>query len=143
MEQVYVTLVNRTSSDLNGLYDGKQHKLPAGSRTQWPESIAQKFKEQNPVMGSENYYTGDKQSLLAIVEQGDDDGPIEQSTAKERWDRSQIPTPAGMVTETVKGHGFNPMKDRQAGLPPQVTGFENDSLPASAPPAEVVQFDKP
>lgn len=130
---VYVSLVNRSSKDLSGRYDGKQHTLPAGSTTQWPEYIAMKFREQNPVMGSENYYTGEKKYLLGIVEYGDPTEPIEQSASQTKWDMAQVPVPAGAKLETIKGHGFNPYADRQVGLPAQVVGFEpNNDIPGSS-----------
>lgn len=87
----FVTLVNRTSKPLQGLWDGKRYDIGPGKH-EFPEYKAIKFKEQNPVMGSENPYTLEKLYLIGIIEHGDDVSPIEQSDAIERFDRSKVKT---------------------------------------------------
>jgi hypothetical protein len=140
----YVTLKNRSSKTLTGRFDGKQHSFPPGYSGQWPENQALKFKEQNPVMGSEDYFSGYKEYLMAIVEHKDDDSPIEQTEAPERWSR------AGTNDNTiiVKGRGYHPVQDR--GRPaPSMEGVRTESIEAvpGDPGLEVVSIvdaiDKP
>lgn len=85
----FVTLVNRTSKTLRGVWDGKSYDIAPG-KSEFPDYKAYKFKDQNPVMGSEDPYTLEKQFLIGIVENGDDVTPIEQSDAIERFDRSKL-----------------------------------------------------
>lgn len=73
-----VTLVNRTSKSLKGTWDGRHYDIVPGKHS-FPEIQAVKFKEQNPLMGSEDYYSGEKQYLIGIEEHGDPLTPIEQS----------------------------------------------------------------
>lgn len=73
-----VTLVNRSSKTLKGTWDGRHYDIAPG-RHEFAELKAMKFKDQNPIMGSENSYSGEKQYLVGIVEHGDDTSPIEQS----------------------------------------------------------------
>ncbi len=123
----YVTLKNRTSKSLTGQYDGKQHTFPPGYEGQWPEYIALKFKEQNPVMGTEDYFSGYKEYLLAIVEHNDDTSPIEQTEAIERWDRTSVLLPPGSKLEVIKGRGYHPIQDR--GQPaPTLDGVKTESF---------------
>ena len=98
----FVTVVNRSSKTLKGVWDGRHYDIAPGS-AQYPKIQALKFKEQNPVMGSENPYTLERQYLIAIVEQGDDTSPIEQSTAIEKWDRSLMANAGDVVI--IKGNG--------------------------------------
>lgn len=97
----YVTLVNRTSKILTGTWDGKRMAIYPGKNS-FPESLAEKFKQQHPVMGSEDPYTLDKIFLLGIEENNDDCSPMEQSDAVERFDRSKIPG-GDKAVEVVKG----------------------------------------
>lgn len=76
----YVTLINRSSKTLNGTWDGRQYALKPG-RHEFPRVQAEKFKAQNPVMGSEDRYTLEKQYLIGIVDDNDDITPIEQSNS--------------------------------------------------------------
>jgi hypothetical protein len=123
----YVTLKNRSTKTLTGQYDGKQHTFPPGYEGTWPEYIALKFKEQNPVMGSEDYFTGYKTYLMAIVEHGDDTDPIEQTQAIERWDRSTVTLPPGTQLAIIKGKGFHPIQDK--GQPaPDIRNVRTESI---------------
>ena len=140
METHYVTLINRSSKDLIGRYDGKEHLIKAGSRTSYPSHLAEKFKDQNPVMGSENYYSMDKQYLLAIEEYGDDTSPIEQTDKTALIDFDSIVIPSGVRLEVIKGRPGNPRADFGPRPNPQVVGFEPNTLPAGAR-AEVVELD--
>ena len=76
-----VTVINRSSKNLEGVWDGKRHPIPAGGKVQVPHVMAMKFKLQHPVMGTENKYTGEMKYLLGIEEDGDELTPIEQSNA--------------------------------------------------------------
>lgn len=131
-----VKLVNRTSKDLVGVYDGRQHVLPAGSTTEWPEVIAFKFRDQNPRFGTENIYTGAKQYLLGIIENSDPIDPIEQSDAPSVIDFRTIYVPPGARLEQQKGNGVRPMdlqgfnSSKQS---PEVIGFTpNNDIPGNS-----------
>ena len=149
METIFVTLVNRSSKDLIGRYDGREHKIPAGSRTQWPQHLAFKFKEQNPIMGTENYYSMDKEYLLGIEEYGDPVDPVEQSDKTTQINFDTVVLPSGVKLETLPGRPGNPARDFGAKpLATDVVGFEPNNVSASAkadsvelPPAPV--FEKP
>lgn len=121
----YVTLVNRTSKNLVGTWNGRQYTIAPGKH-EFPEAQANKFKEQNPVMGSEHPYTLEKQYLCGIVEYKDDISPIEQTNAVERIDRSKVFGDNKNVT-LVSGEGlYSVSQDR--GQLPNVVGpakFEN------------------
>lgn len=121
----YVTLVNRTSGVLEGTWDGKRHKIHPG-KNEFPEIMAHKFKEQHPIMGSEDPYTLDKEYLLGIVEDSDPITPIEQSKAVELVNRKKLGGRAAKaeVIETSAGGLYS--HERHAGIPvngPVETGF--------------------
>lgn len=123
----YVTLKNRCTKTLTGQFDGKQYTFEPGYEGKWPENIACKFKEQNPVMGSEDYFSGYKQYLMAIVEHADDVDIIEPSNAIERWDRSAVVLPPGTQVVTIKGRGYHPIQDR--GMPaPSIETVRTESF---------------
>lgn len=110
----YVTLVNRTTKTLRGVWDGRIHELKPG-RHSFPEIQAIKFKEQNPVMGSQDPVTGYSDYLIGIVECGDNCEPIEQTTSPSRLDYSRMPGPP---TEVIAGKGqYIPSIDGVSSLP--------------------------
>lgn len=86
---IMVTLVNRSSKTLFGTWDGRSYAITPGKH-EFPDYKALKFKDQNPVMGSEDVRTGHVDYLLGILEEGDDISPIEQSAAIEKWDRRTL-----------------------------------------------------
>ena len=98
----FLTVFNRSSKTLKGVWDGRHYDLAPGP-AQYPAIQALKFKEQNPLMGSENPHTLERQYLIAIVEQGDDTSPLEQSTAVEKWDRAAMANAGDIVI--IKGNG--------------------------------------
>ena len=106
---LYVKLVNRSSKVLQGIWDGRQYDLAPGAHS-FPEVQANKFKEQNPVMGSQNPYTLEKQYLIGIEENGDDCSPLEQSTAPQLTDRSLLQNQDPV--KLVKGEGLFAYRDK-------------------------------
>ena len=79
----YVTLVNRSSKPVEGVWDGKATIIPPGE-SQHPMAEARAFQQQHPVMGSYDPYSGHCDYLLASEDFGDSDfEPIEQTDAKE------------------------------------------------------------
>lgn len=121
----YVTLVNRSSKILEGTWDGKHHNIHPGKNS-FPETMAQKFKEQNPVMGSQDPYSLELQYLCGIEEDGDDCSPIEQSDRIELLDRSKLRNPIPVVV--VQGNGlYSPAIDGRGApaIEPKV-GFNRD-----------------
>ncbi len=85
----YVNLVNRTSKNLTGTWDGRSYSLAPGKHS-YPEAMAVKFKDQNPIMGSLDPYSQEREYLMGIEEYGDPIEPIEQSTKAELLDRSKM-----------------------------------------------------
>lgn len=105
------TLVNRTSKILTGVWDGRHYDLKPGKHA-FPEIQALKFKDQNPLMGSEDVRTGQRDYLIGIEELNDDCSPIEQSNEIElqkREDKSTI--------KVVKGKSGLYAEERHASLP--------------------------
>ncbi len=109
----HVTLVNRTTRNLEGLWDGKHYTLAPGKHS-FPDTLAMKFKDQNPVMGSLDPYTGRMDSLIGIEEYRDDCSPIEQSDAIEQWNRAAM---GGPDVKVIKGKGGLFAEERHSILP--------------------------
>lgn len=86
----YVTLVNRSSKPLTGTWDGRQYTITPGKNS-FPEAMAQKFKAQNPLMGSEDPKTLDRIYLCSIEDDGEDCTPIEQTASPTLLDLSKLP----------------------------------------------------
>lgn len=108
-----VTLVNRSSKTLQGTWDGRHYDLVPGKH-QFGRLHAEKFKEQNPVMGSEDPQTLAMDYLIGIEENGDDCSPIEQSIDIEKWNRKKLNGPA---VEIVRGKGGLFATERHSALP--------------------------
>lgn len=108
-----LTLVNRSSKSLKGTWDGKHYDIDPG-RHSFPQFQAEKFKEQNPIMGTLDARTGQAQYLIGIEEYNDDCSPIEQSTVIERWDRKSV---GGPDIEVVKAKGGLFQHEKQTPLP--------------------------
>lgn len=98
----YVTLTNRTSKTLRGVWDGRHYDIVPGKHS-FPEIMAIKFRDQNPIMGSEDPRTLQCDYLIGIEELSDDCSPIEQTDAKQRIDRTKTPE---VVVEVIQGNGL-------------------------------------
>lgn len=97
-----VTVVNRTSRPVEGIFDGQVIMIPAHGRTSMLKNAAELVKRQNPVMGSED--PADIRSadfLVGVVEWGDDLSPIEQSDKEERFDRSLVESTEGRQAKAM------------------------------------------
>lgn len=116
----YVTLVNRTTRTLFGTWDGRQHKIAPG-KNQFPATMAQKFKEQNPIFGTQDPYSLDKQSLLGIEEDNDPITPVEQSAKVELLDRSKLQGPAAEAVELKTSAGGLYAHERHSPIAPDGT----------------------
>jgi hypothetical protein len=115
----YVTLVNRTSKILNGTWDGRTHNIHPGKNS-FPEFMAYKFKDQNPIMGSQDPYSLELQYLCGVEEDGDDISPIEQTDKVELLDRAKLRNAIPVVV--VQGEGlYRPNVDGR-GAPAIATG---------------------
>jgi hypothetical protein len=111
----YVTLVNRTSKILNGTWDGRSYNIHPGKNS-FPETMAGKFKDQNPIMGSQDPYSLELQYLCGIEEDGDDCSPIEQSDKIELMDRSRMRNAIPVVV--IQGEGlYSRQRDGNAPAP--------------------------
>lgn len=104
----FVTLVNRSNKILHGVWNGRHYDLAPGKH-QFPEIQAQKFKEQNPKMGTEDPITGYKDYLIGIEEFNDDCSPIDAGAAITRMDLSKVP--GGDQMEVIKAAGLYTPKD--------------------------------
>lgn len=111
----HVTLINRTTKNLEGIWDGRYYTLAPGKHS-FPRTMAEKFQQQNPVMGTQNKYSGEIQYLIGIEENGDDCSPTEQSNAISLEDLSE--KIASGELKVVKGNGMYGFADRTAPLPP-------------------------
>jgi hypothetical protein len=119
----YVTLVNRSSKILRGTWDGRQYELQPGKH-EFPEIQALKFKEQNPVMGTLDPYSGRMDYLIGIIEHNDPLTPIEQSSALQHIDRTKLQ--GARQVEVVPGdNGLYSRRDLPA--PPAATSGPIDS----------------
>ena len=108
------TVVNRTSKSLSGKWDGKPYTLAPFSREAYPILVAEAFKRQNVIMGSEDPYTGEMKYLVGIEEQGDPIDPIEQTNVITRMNRAMM----GKNEEVVKGdNGIYSVRDVAQSLP--------------------------
>lgn len=118
-----VTLVNRTTKTLKGTWNGRQHNIEPGIKYQFTRQQAEKFRDQNPQMGTYNKYTGEMKYLIGIEENGDDCSPVEQTEAVSLEDL------AGKIASgelrVVAGNGYLTAADRGAAtpLPTDGTGF--------------------
>jgi len=112
-----VTVVNRTSKDVKGTWDGKPYVIKPKARVALPLIVAEAIKRQNVVMGSEDPYTGEMQYLVGIEEAGDPIDATEQTQVVTRMNRA----PLGKNEEVVKGHnGLYSVRD--LGSPPNEIG---------------------
>src|SRR5882672_10432759 len=116
MSNQYVTLINRTSKVLFGTWNGIQHSIAPGKNS-FPDTLAQKFKDQNPIKGTEDPFTLEKQYLLGIEENNDPTTPIEQSDKVELLDRSKLTGIAGKAEVVQTSAGGLYAHERQSSLP--------------------------
>ena len=92
MDLTIVTVVNRTSRALEGVFDSQQFYFPPNSEVSLLASAAEMCKRQNIQMGSRNPQDPrEAVYLLGLREWGDDISPIEQRTdVIEGMDRSLL-----------------------------------------------------
>lgn len=114
-ENELVTLVNRSSKVCEGVWNGRTYQFDPARKYQFTRIQADKFKAQNPVMGSEDPRTGNILYLLAIEEDGDDLSPIEQTDAIEKWDRALLPEGVRKVDVVAGRNGIFSARDVQTG----------------------------
>lgn len=82
----FFTVVNRTTRPLSAMWDGRTYTVQPG-KSQHPNAVAQALKRANPIMGSDDPYTGTMQYLIGIEEESDPITPIEQSDEIELFNR--------------------------------------------------------
>lgn len=111
----YVTLVNRTNEVLSGTWDGRHYDIKPGKH-QFPEMAALKFRDQNPVMGTEDPRTGRIIYKIGIEEHGDITTPLDAGLYQasiEKWDRTKLT--GAPPTEVVQGDNGLYQMGRTAG----------------------------
>jgi len=111
----YVTLVNRTKKPLEGVWDGRRYSIAPGKNA-FPEIQAMKFKEQNPVNGSEDPYTLQRDYLCGIEEWNDPIGPIEQNDAPVMNKGTLEKIRKGELVLVKADHPYNRVVDSSAPL---------------------------
>lgn len=130
-----VTVINRTSKPLEVLWDGKVRPIPVG-KSSHSAVVAQKAKEQNVLMGSQDPRTGDIVYLVAVEEWNEDDSPVEANpNPKERWNRKLLPGGEAAVREEVGRTGLFSGRDVQSKLSPD-TSFTPNSDSGKIPSAD-------
>ena len=84
-----ITLTNRSSEPVEGVWDGKVTVIPPGE-SQHPLAAAQAYQRQHPVMGTYDPFTGACEFLLVSDAFGDVDfTPVEQTDAQETYVRAE------------------------------------------------------
>lgn len=97
----FVTVVNRTSKPLEGIWDGKRRSYEPGETPNVPLAVAEAVRRQHVLMGSADpYEMAVADYLIGIKELKQDCSPVEQSKEIERWDRNLVP--GGKKAVTVK-----------------------------------------
>lgn len=95
----FVTVVNRTSKPLEGIWDGKRRSYPPGETPNVPMIQAEAVRRQHVLMGSADPYEMNvAEYLIGIPELKHDCSPLEQSDEVERWDRTLVPGGKSAVT---------------------------------------------
>ena len=122
MSNQFVTVVNRTSQTCIGTWNGRQYTFPPHSKSEHPKTRAIKFREQNPVMGSENPRTGSMVYKLGVVEMRDPCDPLSDAFlaqfdgSVEKWDRSLLT--GAKPSDVVPGdNGIYSARDVAGSLP--------------------------
>ena len=103
-----VTVVNRTSKEVQGTYDGRSYPIGPLKSVSVPRCVARNIRFQNPVMGRGTpleEWNSKSEYLVGIVEDEDDITPIEQSSEPQRWD-----------TVLVNGTNFEIIRPRGGGF---------------------------
>lgn len=111
----YVTLVNRTKGNLEGVWDGRRYAIVPGKNS-FPEIQAMKFKEQNPINGSEDPYSLIRDYLCGIEEWGDPLTPIEQSDSPVMNKGTLDKIKRGELVLVKADHPYNRVIDSSAPL---------------------------
>jgi hypothetical protein len=114
----YVEVTNRTTKPLTVTWDGRRHALPPG-KSSHPSIVAEAAKRQNIVMGSEDPYTLEVESLVGVEAWGDNCSPLVMpaTVARERWNRAKLPASQQNV-EVIQGNGlYSPRVDGSNALP--------------------------
>ena len=111
----YVTLFNRSKKPLQGIWDGKIHNIAPGKNA-FPEFQALKFKEQNPVNGSEDPYTLTREYLCGIEEWNDPLTPIEQNDTPVMNKGTMEKIRKGELVLVKADHPYNRLFDAPAPL---------------------------
>jgi hypothetical protein len=98
-----VTLVNRCSTTVEGVFDGVPIVLKPHERRPLLANQAEMIKRQNPVMGTEDPNDlASPEWLVGIEEWGDDCTPIERSDKEERFDRSLVNDADGQKAKPMR-----------------------------------------
>src|SRR5947207_6302799 len=111
----YVTLVNRSKKTLEGVWDGKVYQIPPGKNS-FPEIQAMKFKEQNPINGSEDPYSLTRDYLCGIEEFNDPITPAEQNDAPVMNKGTLEKIRKGELVLVKADHPYNRVVDSSAPL---------------------------
>lgn len=121
-----VTIINRSSTPLESTWDGKRFILEPGIKYEMSRPKAEKCRDQHPVMGTYDKFTGEMQYLVAIIEDGNPTTPVEQSTARSLDNDIEAKIKSGELL-IVRGNGAFQASDRASFVDravADVPGFE-------------------
>lgn len=71
-----LTVKNRHTETFVGMYDGQRYPIKPGTTLTLPDFVARHIRNQSVYL--ENPVTGERHFRLAIVEEGDDDSPLDE-----------------------------------------------------------------
>lgn len=118
-----MTAVNRSSKPLKYTWTGIHYEMKPGKHF-IPEQNALAFKNQNPIMGSDDETTGNFQYLVGIEEEpySDDCSPVEQADLIELYNRKHLRDALPVMVVAGKAGMYAP-RGQGAALPIDGTGF--------------------
>ena len=131
----YYTVVNRTATARNTVWDGRHYELAPHEEKVFPAEIAHAFKRWNIQMGSLDPRTGTIVNLVGLKEMKDDCSPlvkevlIDPATGKphiEVWDRAKLT--GSRPTEVVPGDNglYSSQALRNKSAQPAEIGFDGN-----------------
>lgn len=108
-----VVLVNRTKRNLTFIADGRGYTLTPGDNYGYHTGHVRFAKSQNPVMGTEDYFSRTFQSLVGVKGTKDDCSLIDESaiTASERFDVESL-EPLAQKGRAVESARYRPSQGR-------------------------------
>ncbi len=110
-----VTLINRTTKNLNVRFDGRDQVLTPGVNFGFPRIAVLNAKMQNPLMGTEdpsNPTVSGCEYLVGVKGSADDCSPVEQTNARQRYNEEllEVEPHTKLVTKKIKINSYEARK---------------------------------